>query len=76
LAGFHCPHSLPLAASPSDNPEPETPGANPGAVTSFPESSMSSKLEAYAWFLAFMVVTSVVVRPIATQMSIPLLKDI
>lgn len=37
---------------------------------------MNSKLEAYAWFLAFMVVTAVVVRPIANQMGIPLLKDI
>lgn len=37
---------------------------------------MESKLKAYAWFIGFMVVTAVVVRPIATQMGIPLLKDI
>jgi hypothetical protein len=37
---------------------------------------MESKLKAYAWFVGFMIVTAVVVRPIATQMGIPLLKDI
>ena len=37
---------------------------------------MDSKLKAYAWFLGFMLVTGVVVRPIAQQMNIPLLKDI
>ena len=37
---------------------------------------MESQLKAYAYFLAFMVITGVVVRPIAQQMGIPLLKDI
>lgn len=37
---------------------------------------MESHLKAYAWFLGFMLVTAVVVRPLATQMNIPMLKDI
>jgi len=37
---------------------------------------MESNLKAYAWFLGFMLITAVVVRPIAVQMNIPLLKDI
>ena len=35
-----------------------------------------SNLKAYAWFLGFTLVTAIVVRPIAQQMGIPLLKDI
>lgn len=37
---------------------------------------MDSKIKAYAWFVGFMLVTSIVVRPIAQQMGIPLLKDL
>ena len=37
---------------------------------------MESHLKAYVWFLGFMLITAVVVKPIATQMNIPLLKDI
>lgn len=40
------------------------------------EIQMESKLKAYGWFVGFMLVTAVVVRPIAQQMGIPLLKDI
>jgi len=37
---------------------------------------MENHIKAYAWFIGFMLVTAVVVRPIAMQMNIPLLKDI
>lgn len=37
---------------------------------------MDGKLKAYAWFVGFMLVTSIVVRPIAQQMGIPILKDL
>ena len=42
----------------------------------FSESIMDQHLKAYAWFIGFMLVTAVVVKPIATQMNIPLLKDL
>lgn len=35
-----------------------------------------STFKAYAWFVGFTLVTIVIVRPIAQQMGIPLLKDI
>lgn len=37
---------------------------------------MDSHLKAYAWFIGFTLVTAVIVRPIAQQMGLPLLKDI
>jgi len=37
---------------------------------------MNQYLKGYGMFIAFMLVTAVVVRPIAQQMSIPLLKDL
>lgn len=32
-------------------------------------------LKGYAWFLAFVVVTALVVRPVVQKANIPLLKD-
>lgn len=37
---------------------------------------MQSHVKAYAWFLAFMVVTKVVVAPVAKQMNIPFVSDL
>jgi hypothetical protein len=37
---------------------------------------MSSHVKSYLWFIAFMAVTKIVVKPIATQMNIPIVKDI
>lgn len=36
---------------------------------------MNAHLKSYAWFLAFLVVTKIVVKPVATQLNIPLLSD-
>lgn len=37
---------------------------------------MESKLKSYAWFLAFAIVTKVVVVPLATSMNIPFVKQL
>lgn len=37
---------------------------------------MNSTVKSYLYFLAFLAVTKMVVKPVANQMSIPLLKDI
>lgn len=36
---------------------------------------MEQHLKSYAWFLAFMVATKVVVAPIAKNLNIPLVSD-
>lgn len=37
---------------------------------------MNSHIKSYVWFLVFALVTKVVVKPIATNLNVPLLKDI
>lgn len=37
---------------------------------------MNEYLKGYGMFIAFMLVTAIVVRPIAQQMGVPLLKDL
>jgi hypothetical protein len=37
---------------------------------------MEKHLQAYGWFLAFAVVTALVVRPLVKSMNIPVLKDV
>ncbi len=37
---------------------------------------MNSYVKSYAIFLAFTLVTAIVVRPIAKQMNVPILSDI
>lgn len=37
---------------------------------------MEAPLKAYAWFVGFTLITAIVVRPIAVQMNIPILKDL
>lgn len=41
-----------------------------------PEQSMNSTVKSYLYFLAFLAVTKMVVKPIATQMNLPFVKDI
>ena len=41
-----------------------------------PEQSMNSTVKSYLYFLAFLAVTKMVVKPIATQMNLPIVKDI
>ena len=36
---------------------------------------MNAHLKSYAWFVAFLVVTKIVVKPVVTQLGIPLLSD-
>lgn len=40
-----------------------------------PDPSMNATVKSYLYFLAFMAVTKMVVKPVATQMNIPVLKD-
>lgn len=37
---------------------------------------MESNLKAYAWFLGYMLITQIVVAPIAKQMNIPILSSL
>lgn len=37
---------------------------------------MNSTVKSYLYFLAFLAVTKMVVKPVATQMNLPLIKDI
>lgn len=37
---------------------------------------MPSQVKSYLWFLAFTVVTSAVVVPLAKQMNVPFIKDL
>lgn len=37
---------------------------------------MNAHVKSYLWFLGFMAVTKLVVAPIATNMNLPLVKDI
>lgn len=37
---------------------------------------MNSTVKSYIYFLAFMAVTKLVVKPVATQMNIPFVKDL
>jgi hypothetical protein len=37
---------------------------------------MNSTVKSYLYFLAFLAVTKMVVKPVANQMNLPLLKDI
>ena len=37
---------------------------------------MNAHIKSYLWFLAFTVVTAVVVRPIAKNLNVPLIKDL
>lgn len=36
---------------------------------------MNEHLKSYAWFLGFIVITKIVVAPVARQMNIPVLSD-
>jgi hypothetical protein len=38
-------------------------------------SIMEKHLKSYAWFVGFLVITKIVVAPIAKQMNIPLVSD-
>lgn len=40
------------------------------------DTDMNSTVKSYLYFLAFLAVTKMVVKPVATQMNLPLLKDI
>lgn len=37
---------------------------------------MNSTVKSYLYFLAFLAVTKMVVKPVATQVNVPILKDI
>lgn len=37
---------------------------------------MEGHLKAYGWFLVFMAVTKIVVKPIADNLNVPLVKDV
>jgi len=37
---------------------------------------MNAHIKGFLWFLAFTLVTKVVIKPIATNLNVPLLKDI
>lgn len=37
---------------------------------------MNSHVKSYLWFLGFMAVTKMVVKPITDNLNIPLLKDV
>lgn len=37
---------------------------------------MNSTIKSYVYFLAFMALTKMVVKPVATQMNLPILKDL
>jgi hypothetical protein len=37
---------------------------------------MNAHLKSYIWFVAFLAVTKIVVKPIATNLNIPLISDI
>lgn len=37
---------------------------------------MNSTVKSYLYFLAFMAVTKLVVKPVTTQMNIPIIKDV
>lgn len=37
---------------------------------------MTSHLKSYAWFVGFLLVTKVIVAPVAKQMNIPYLGDL
>lgn len=55
--------------------------SNPSVTTTQPNNprriaKMEAPLKAYAWFVGFTLITAIVVRPIAVQMNIPILKDL
>lgn len=37
---------------------------------------MNSTVKSYLYFLAFLAVTKMVVKPVATQVNVPILKDL
>lgn len=37
---------------------------------------MNSTIKSYVYFLAFMALTKMVVKPVATQMNLPIIKDL
>lgn len=37
---------------------------------------MNAHVKSYLWFIAFMAVTKIVVKPVANSLNIPLVKDI
>lgn len=37
---------------------------------------MNAHIKSYAWFLGFLLVTKVIVSPIATNLNIPYIKDL
>lgn len=37
---------------------------------------MNSTVKSYLYFLAFMALTKMVVKPVATQMNLPVIKDL
>lgn len=37
---------------------------------------MNSTVKSYIYFLAFMALTKMVVKPVATQMNLPIIKDL
>ena len=49
-----------------------------GLVCSQPSESlkMNAHVKSYLWFIAFMAVTKIVVKPVANSLNIPLVKDI
>ena len=40
------------------------------------EIQMNSTVKSYIYFLAFMALTKMVVKPVATQMNLPIIKDL
>lgn len=34
---------------------------------------MNAHLKSYAWFLGFLVITKIIVKPVATQLNIPVI---
>lgn len=37
---------------------------------------MNTHIKSYLWFLGFLAVTKIVIKPIAENMNVPLLKDL
>lgn len=37
---------------------------------------MNAHLKSYAWFVGFLLVTKIIVAPIATNLNVPYLKDL